>query len=200
MIVYVESNFVLEIALGQEQAESAEELLRQCESGPNDLRFSTFALAEPFATITQRGRARRQLTNSLEEQVRQLARSQPHQAEVQKLQPAPDLLKSIEAREINRLQDTVVKLLQTGTSLPLDLQTVRRAFSYQERFDLSPQDSLIYASVIEDLESHGGSDRKLFANRNWRDFGNPRIVDELGLYHCALATDFNAALAYLHTA
>lgn len=149
MIVYVESNFVLEIALGQEQAESAEEMLREGESGSSELRIPTFALAEPYATVVQRGRIRRQLTNSLEDQLRQLARSRPHREEVLHLQSAPAVLRSIEAREIDRLQVTIERVLRTGICLPIELSTFHRAATFQFSFGLSPQDSLIYASVID---------------------------------------------------
>lgn len=199
MILYVESNFVLEIALGQEQGESAEHLLRQCESGVSELRIPSFALAEPFATITQRGRSRRQLTNSLEEQIGQLARSQPHQEEVLHLQSAPAVLRSIEARETYRLQDTIERILSVGTCLPIELSTFYRATSYQSGFGLSPQDALIYASVIEDLERHSGSERRLFVNRNSRDFRDPGISAELQLYQCRLETNFDLALASLRS-
>ena len=54
MIVYVKSNFILEIALEQNQATAAESILALAESGQIELAFSAFALSEPFSTITRR--------------------------------------------------------------------------------------------------------------------------------------------------
>ena len=49
MIVYVESNFVLELALGQEGSVSAESILILAEQGDIEIVFSSFAISEPFA-------------------------------------------------------------------------------------------------------------------------------------------------------
>ena len=51
MTVFVESNFVLEIALGQEQAAAAEAILQLAEHGTLNLRIPAFALSEPFSTV-----------------------------------------------------------------------------------------------------------------------------------------------------
>lgn len=50
--MYVESNFVLEIALGQEELTAAERLLVAAEQGAIELALPVFALSEPFARVT----------------------------------------------------------------------------------------------------------------------------------------------------
>jgi predicted nucleic acid-binding protein len=59
LIVYVESNVVLEIALGQEQATAAETILQRAEAGAIDLAFPAVAVTEPIAAITRSTRDRR---------------------------------------------------------------------------------------------------------------------------------------------
>lgn len=54
MIVYVESNFVLELALGQEQAAFADAILNAAEAKKIELAFPSFALSDPFATVMHR--------------------------------------------------------------------------------------------------------------------------------------------------
>jgi hypothetical protein len=51
MIVYVESNFVLEIVREQEEAVAASTILTLAESGKLKLAFPSFVLSEPFETI-----------------------------------------------------------------------------------------------------------------------------------------------------
>ena len=48
MIVYVESNFVLEVALGQEESPSAESILVLAESSKIELVFPGFSLKETY--------------------------------------------------------------------------------------------------------------------------------------------------------
>lgn len=54
MIVYVESNFVLEIALEQREASSAEAILGLAENGEIELAIPAVALAEPFSKLGYR--------------------------------------------------------------------------------------------------------------------------------------------------
>ncbi len=59
MTVYVESNSVLAIAPGHEDAEAATTILELAEQGRIAVAFSALALTEPFSTVTYRGRVRR---------------------------------------------------------------------------------------------------------------------------------------------
>ena len=55
MTVYVESNFVLAIALGQEDAEPATSLLELGEQGRLDLAFPALAVTRPFRSGAENG-------------------------------------------------------------------------------------------------------------------------------------------------
>ena len=77
MTLYVESNFVLELALGQEESEQADRLLVAAEQGTIEIALPAFALSEPFSMITQRARERGRLVQQFKAQVGQLARSSP---------------------------------------------------------------------------------------------------------------------------
>ena len=55
MNVYVESNFVLEQALEQEQCESCKELIGIASSGSIRLVVPAFSLAEPHIALMRRG-------------------------------------------------------------------------------------------------------------------------------------------------
>lgn len=54
MIVYVESNFVLEIALLQEQHSACEALLELCVNGRIQILIPTYAMIEPFGALFRR--------------------------------------------------------------------------------------------------------------------------------------------------
>ena len=58
MIVYVETNFVLEIAREQEQVESANQILILAEQGKIELAFPSFTISEPFSTIIRQRKER----------------------------------------------------------------------------------------------------------------------------------------------
>jgi predicted nucleic acid-binding protein len=196
MIAYVESNFVLEIALGQEQATSAESLLVLAEGGSLNLVIPSLALAEPFATITQRERARRRLTNEITATLRDLQRSAPHQGEALLVANAVIGLANIAGREYTRLNSVIQRLLAAARVIELNGSRFALALADQPRYGLSPQDSIIYASVVSDLQMHQPADPKCFITRNSRDFDAPDIVAELDGYNCRLFFSFEEGLRY----
>ena len=61
MNVYVESNFVLELALLQEQHASCEDILRLCEAGRMQLVIPAYSLAEPYETLVRRHKQRQRI-------------------------------------------------------------------------------------------------------------------------------------------
>lgn len=106
MTVYVESNFVLEIALGQEQVEAAETILARAEQHEIALAIPAFALSEPFSTVTHRSRNLQQIGKQFGARLREIARSLPHETEARSLASVPAFLASIERRGIERLTTT----------------------------------------------------------------------------------------------
>lgn len=154
MIAYIESNFILEIALGQEQVSDAEAILQFAEHQAVELVCPAFSLSEPFATLAKRGVDRRRLSRSLNDTLRDLARSASHQERVQAMKPTSDLLLNVAKQELDGLQSTIARLLLAGRTIPLTSSVFIAAQTYQTSYGLSPQDSIIYASVISDLPLH----------------------------------------------
>lgn len=198
MIVYVESNFILELALGQEQSTAAEALLAGAEQGKLTLAFPEFAISEPFATLAQRGKRQLELSKRLGEELRQLHRSKPHQQAISTILAAPAILSSIAQIEADRLRDTVQRLLASGTALHLDSAAFSGAVTYQSLYQLASQDSIIYAVVLADLRARPTGEPKVFISRNWRDFRSPDILAELQSHNCVYAESFDEGLALIN--
>ncbi len=197
MIVYVESNFVLEVALGQEQASSAEAILVLAEQGDIEIAFPGFSLSEPFGTVTQRERERHKLAGSFKDLLRQLERSEPHQQVVTNLQSVPAILDDIAKKEFNLLQSTVKRLLSIGKSVEVNEAIYIQAIVYQTLFDLSPQDSIIYAAIIAGLRQKTRSESKCFISRDKKAFTDPSIGYELASHNCHYAKSFEEGLSFI---
>jgi len=75
VIVYIESNFVLELALVQEDSTSCEAILQLAETGAIMLAVPAFSLGEPYETLVRRHRERRLLAGALAGEMTQLRRS-----------------------------------------------------------------------------------------------------------------------------
>src|SRR5205823_13632980 len=78
MNVYVESNFVLEHALEQEECDSCAEIIRLASDRELRLVIPAFSLAEPHQTIFGKAKTRSRLGNDLRLHLGELGRSKAH--------------------------------------------------------------------------------------------------------------------------
>lgn len=196
MDVYVESNFVLELALLQEQHESCEKIIKLCEASKVNLILPAYSLVEPYETIVRYAKKRTKISNDLVTEVKQLSRSKPYQEEIEALQKINGFLVRSQEEEKTRLRSTIDRLLAVTEIIPLDAQILSAASKYQLAHDLSPQDSIVYASVLQHL-SNSGSVAKCFLNRNSKDFDDPDIEDALNKYGCKMLFSFDSGYGYI---
>jgi predicted nucleic acid-binding protein len=95
-----------------------------------------------------------------------------------------------------RLENAIERLALSGTVAHAGAVTLAKAVDIEERLGLSPQDALIYALVLEHIQSAAHSER-LFVTQNRRDF---RAVEpELAQRGCKLMFAFDAAEAYIRS-
>lgn len=198
MIVYVESNFVLELAYLQEQYEHCLALLRLAETKDIDLVLPAFSIGEPYEAWVRRSKHRRELRDQLEKTIRELSRSRPYQEATDEFQELTKVLLTSGEEEKRRLDDILERILQIVEVIPLGLSTIRAATTFQKRHSLSPQDAIVYASVLEHLASAPVSPR-CFITRNSKDFLNPDIEGELATCDCRLLTQFDNGLGYVRS-
>ncbi len=193
MIVYIESNFVLEMALEQEEVSSAVALLDLAEDKKIMLAFSSFVLGECYECIIRERRVRNELHTALVKTLRDLQRSKPYERIKLDLEPMVGVLTNAYTRQIELLHITIDRLLGIGVNIEMNQDCFREALRYQGNLGLSPQDSIIYASVIADLKTRSLDERKYFLSRDRRAFGNDDDRDikaELDTYNCRYIGSF----------
>ena len=189
-IVYVESNFVLEIALRQEQFQAAESVLADADAGRIVLAYPAFSIYEPFSTLTSTARNRLTLTRNLQEQSNQLGRGLGNDEALHQLSAARAGLLEASRVEMEALKATVERLLRSGEQIALDLSIFQSAVLYEDAFGLTPQDATMLACVVSHAGSRSSEEIKIFANKNIKDFGSPDLVEELRRVGCELAFGF----------
>ena len=197
MKVYVESNFVLELAFRQEQSSSCRALLELGENDRIDLLIPAYSLAEPVETLLRRRKQRRRLKRDLDAELAQMARDESRVQGVDGLAQLTALLIGSVEEEANRLEDIRNRLADVAGVIPLDSANLKSAIRYQNEHDLSPQDAMVYAAVVENLRQFQTGEPSCFLNRNSRDFGDPLIVDELRGYQCNLLYSFDRGVDFV---
>jgi predicted nucleic acid-binding protein len=196
--VYVESNFVLELALLQEQHASCEEILQRSEAGSIQLVIPAYSIAEPYETLGRRYKQRKRMKMELDHELGQLARTADYIQRLSGFQNLTVLLIDSADEETKRLEDVRSRLLKAAEIVPLDTQTLTAATQYQGLHDLSPQDAIVYAAVLSHLKQHGTS-QSCFLNRNSKDFDDPDLVEELNVYNCKLLTQFDTGYEFIRS-
>ena len=198
MIVYVESNFVLELAFLQEEYENCLELLALAESRDIYLVLPAFSIGEPYEVWVRRSKQRRELRDQLSTAIRELSRSKPYQGFSCEFQELTNLLLRSGEEEKHRLDEVLDRILRTAEVIPISLQTIRASIILQKSRSLSPQDSIVYASILAHLAEASG-DLRCFITKNSKDFVNPDIENELETHTCRLLTKFGAGLGYIRS-
>ncbi|MBA3468651.1 MAG: DUF4935 domain-containing protein [Herpetosiphonaceae bacterium] len=196
MNIYVETNFVLELVFQQEQSLSCEQILQLCESNQAQLIIPAYSLAEPHEKLIRQARSRRDLQHVLDTELRQLARTTTYKTRITSLQDITQLLIQSNEDDQQRFIQYRARILRTASIIPLTAAILVQATTYEAPYDLSPQDSLVYASVIAHLrESQPTS--ACFLNRNSKDFDNPDIVDELAQSACRMIARFDQGYNFI---
>jgi hypothetical protein len=191
--VYVESNFILEIALLQEGQESCLDILATCEAGTAHLVLPAFCIAEPHETIGRRHKDRKGLLKELDSELKQLARSIAYREDVATLRNVTNLLARSADEERRRLNETFDRLLRAADIIPLDPAVLAEARRWPK---LSPQDSIIYASVLTHLQVHPRA-ASCFLSRDREHFHDLDLVENLARHGCRMIHDFQGGSSYL---
>ena len=198
MNVYVESNFVLEHALEQEECETCAEIIRLAADHRLILVIPAFSLAEPHQAVTAKAKARSRMGDDLRRHLDELARSKPHRDIPATYDALAAALIASAQFERDGVRRATSELLQSAEVIPLDGPTLRSAAEIEIEYGLSGQDSIVLASVLAHLESTAPAE-SCFLNRNTKDFDDPDIREKLETLGCRFFPKFAPALAYIRT-
>jgi len=196
VIIYAETNFLLEVAYLQERRDSCAGILELARHGSVSLVVPAFSVAEARITWDSRLSERNALLrDQLQPLIRQLSRSTQFAGLPE---TSRDLLAAIAASgedARDRLDEAIAAVEQHGSIVQLTTTALHGAVELEKRFSLSPADAIVLASVIEHLGSTTAR-QKCFVSQDKKGFANPAIHDELARYSCKVLVNFDDALGY----
>jgi hypothetical protein len=88
------------------------------------------------------------------------------------------------------------RLLSVAEIIPLTSKILKEASGHEEDFDFSPQDALVYASVITHMRQIQPA-TSCFLNKNSKDFDSPDILAGLAALNCRLISKFDDGLSFI---
>lgn len=196
MTVYVESNFVLEQALQQEQCDACNAILDLAASARISLVVPAFSLAEPHQALVLKEKARNTLSNELQTHISELGRSRAYRAVPDDFGSLISILVRSAEHEREGLQDAIAGMLNTAAVIPLDSTILSSVGELQAGLGMSGQDAIVLASVLGHLQDNSPAE-SCFLSRNSRDFDDPDVRDRLDRFGCRYFAQFDQALQFI---
>jgi len=198
VIVYVETNFLLERAYVQERSDRCEELVELARSGSIHLVLPAYSAAEARATWDRRSGERDAFRAELQRQIQQLSRSRPFRSLRESSRELTSAFASSGEETRDRLEAVIGEVVAHGTVLALTHEVVAAARDYESRCDLTPPDALVLASVVAHAATVA-DEAKCFVSQDVKGFANPKIYDELSKYRCKVLVNFADAVAFVQS-
>jgi hypothetical protein len=115
----VETNFVWELTLEQEQGLSFEQILPLCETGQAKLIIPAYSLAEPHEKLTRQAKSRRELQQLLDTQLSQLSRTASCTSRIKSIQDIASLMVQSNEEERHRLNKYRERLFRVSSRAKL---------------------------------------------------------------------------------
>lgn len=199
MIVFVETNFVFELAFARDEHAACERILRFAENQNLALCVPAFSLSEPNETLVRRANRRKTLSRELKAELNEMARSKLYQESSTQMQNLTKLLIESVDEEKRDFDHALNRIVAVSRVLPLDEKVITHGIELQETRSLTPQDSIIYASVLQHLNTLELDLVKCFVTKNARDFATPDIINELKPFNCKFLTRFENALGLIES-
>jgi len=198
VIVYVETNFLLELAYLQERCDSCKAFLELAGSGEITLAIPAVSASEARATWHRRAADRREFHTTLQKHIREISRSEPFRELVDQSRDVLAALIAGGEESRKRLESAIEAFAADATIIPLTGDIVATARWHELAYSLTPQDAVVLASVRSHAETHVGP--KLFVSQDAKGFAHPTVYDELAAVDCKVLVNFADALAYVTNA
>ncbi len=198
MIVYVETNFLIELAYLQERCDSCELILDFAKAGAITLALPAFSAAEARFTLQRRAAERRTFQDSLRKHIREISRSEPFRGLSAQSTDVITALVAGEQEARHRLEAAVQAVEERGITIPLTGEVLRMARWHELNLSLSSQDTLVLASVTSHAEK--SDERKCFISQDFKAFVDPAVSEELSGAGCRFVSNFTDAVGYIKNA
>ncbi len=196
MRVYVESNFVLELVLEQEQDSACWELVRLADESQIELSLPALSIFEPYTTLYRRRRERIELMARVQQELALLGRTKEFTGEAS-TNTLPALLVQSAQRASVRFAEVQEQLMGCSRILPLTSDVLTSARKLETMHGLELPDAIVLAAVQLDLDANPAE--SCFLNRNTKDFGDPAVLADLQHRNCKLLGSFVNGLSFVRS-
>lgn len=189
MRLYVETNFLLEWVLEQQESADVDAIVGLAEARDIELVVPAACLLEAYVAMQGREGKRKALIRQMEHDLGDLGRTLSLAAEVSMLK---GMVAQANVSMQSRYERVRARMLASGVVIAMDHRVAHAAA--MSSYALSVPDALVFESVLADLTARPVASAA-FVTRNSKDFDTPDVRNALASHHCALLFKFGAAHA-----
>ena len=196
MIVYVETNLLVEIALDQEQAESARRIVDFAKAKRIQLVLPAISIAESYWAISAKAEKRQPLLTQLVDAHRDLSRSAPLHFFSDSLRELGDAFLKLHQEHLDGFRSLLSDVLRLAHLVELGGETVASAMAIDLRYGQGLLDSMVLASVHAHITEQGRVAPKLFTTRDRDLFGVAKQV-LVADYNCTCIPSYDDSAKFI---
>lgn len=196
MNVYIESNFILELAFFQKKHEDCEKILTLAEEKKINLILPSFCISECYDAIKHTISQKNNFKINLKRFKDRFDQSTLYVKDSDAFEKMVSFVdRSIEV-ERESLNSTMLRLMKICTIIPMNYYILDEANRIAKKHNLKEPDAIVYASVLNFLIKDC-KNQSCFLNKNSRDFNDPDIIEELNALKCEAIFEFTGGYQYI---
>jgi predicted nucleic acid-binding protein len=189
MIVIVETNFIIELALEQAEAEQVKSIVEWAEEKRINLAIPAFAFMEAYVNLALQSKRRNDIQNRLRAEIDQMSRSRAYVRLSQSPNSIIQALSSFDTEHRSKLAQVTQRLSAVSQLISVTDEVIEKIPERRDGLDLETGDACICACVecyARDLKGAAS----YFVTKD-KDFERARGL--LEAHQCRLITGFGAA-------
>ena len=198
MNIYCETNFILEIVFSQEQSNCCEKIVSLCRKRKIKLIIPAYSFAESLYKLDGQNRERELFRKDLITQINELSRTKQYDLHIQNFRSLEIFLIQNIEEEKKRFERCRKDLTKIAEIIPFDGKNLKDAKFIESKYDLTPQDAIVFSCVLSHLRQNKLS-QNCFLNRNSKDFDDKSIRNRLKNLNCKFFADFEKAYNFIES-
>ena len=189
MMIIAETNFIIELALEQAEAEQVESIVEWAEEERINLAIPAFAFTEAYVNLALQSKRRNDVQNRLLAEIKQMSRSRAYAGISQSPNSIIEALSSFDTEHYSKLAKVARRLSAVAKLISVTDEVIEKIPERRDGLDLETGDACICACVECYARDLKGT-TSYFVTKD-KDFERARSL--LEAHKCQLISGFGAA-------
>lgn len=183
--VYIETNFILNLALRQEESIYSNRIVKLAAIGEICLILPSYCVMESYEALIKRHASRVNLAKNINKTLGDMGRSSFNRKIYETHKSLLTEIPSSISAEITKLDKILKKLLAISVLIPINPRTHKDGVLYRKRLNIRHEpDAFVLGSIKHDIETNRQRGRKIFVTTDSKFIQEPKVRRLLANLRC----------------